>query len=1008
MKIPPSIARDTLPCSATTRSTTGQPTLAAPSEQHEATDTGESSHTATTTTSTHTTSTDTAKSTHTTTTCLTDETTTTTLVDPHAPVGPQATLSPQAEEVQQASRIGTRQMAEAIAGNHPDQVEKLLTRAPFLLNRPLRTGETPLQMAARKGREDIVRALLAHKDIEPDKADIQGMTPLHEAAAKGYHRIVMALLNKGARPDVVEQDRRATPLHLAVIGQHTQVVQALLEKLPTGVDARLKSGATPFFLAIDAGHLDTARQLMAHKADINIPLLNKVRPLHMACQKGTPELLSWLLQQTPGLFLIAPNDMNLLHFAAMNIAHGAQNLDLIRQLHPDVFRPLQARPSVWLNLPVSTAIECGQPEDVVNRLTPPGAAPDPVQRLVATTYTRGRLMCGVDLDDTTITELVKIGQRGGIAMEKHGSGGAIFTWHEWSTLNIQRGEFAICHLKTRWDEPLQCVMVETGTSEEVPLVDVARVLHNKGVLRVLFLGDFVVRAAAPIQRRLQYDPSFLLPDNGDFLDLHYVFVGREGTTLTALNTDAATHFLHDCVQGKSHGVPGHSLFDVSAQPLTTLTWDAKEREFLLQRRDAPTLNKANTLNIPTESAQSALLFRYIHDKDHRKLKELLTVYHVRADVTFAGDTALHLACGSGNVRAARLLLDHYADLTRLSKTGQNALDIACSAGHAVIVELLLQRGAVANAVGKQGQTLLNIASALGNGKIVQLLLRHGAPVNPENVEKPSALGQACYNGHLDVANMLLDAGASIDWTGTGGSNTPLMLASAQGHVVVAEWLLVQGAMVNKTNNAASTALHLAARRGHTPVVRLLLDKGAEVDPKNASHQTPLVIAIAEKRSDIAKLLLLHKANAEQTVGETNTSVLHFAIATVAGQNEGVQRQQVAVIELMLQQGASADLPNENGNTPLMVASSLNLHTVVSLLRNFSVQVNHQNHEGDTAIHIACRHGHHLVVKELLQMSPNLAIKNQRHKKASDLAEANGNPQLLQLMRPTARKKWFRL
>lgn len=1007
MTIPTSTARGPLPSSATTRSTTGQRTRAAPSAQDEAPDEGGSIHTTTTTTSTNTTSTDTAKSTQTTTTCLTGETTTT-LVDPHAPVGPQATLSPQAEEVQQASRIGTRQMAEAIAGNHPDQVEKLLARAPFLLNRPLRTGETPLQMAARKGRGDIVGLLLAHKDIEPDKADIQGMTALHEAAAKGYHRIVMALLNKGARPDVVEQDRRATPLHLAVMGQHVRVVQALLEKQPTDVDARLKSGATPFFLAIDAGHLGTAQQLMTHGADINIPLLNKVRPLHMACQKGTPELLSWLLQQTPGLFLIAPNDMNLLHFAAMNIAHGAQNLDLIRQLHPDVFRALQASPSFWLNLPVSTAIECGQPEDVVNLLTPPGAAPDPVQRLVATTYTKGRLMCGVDLDDTTITELVKIGQRGGIAMEKHGSGGAIFTWYEWNTLNIQRGEFAICHLKTRWDEPLQSVMVETGTSEEMPLVDVARVLYNKGVLRVLFLGDFVVRAAAPIQRRLQCDPSFLLPDNGDFLDLHYVFVGREGTTLAALNTDAATHFLHDCVQGKSHGVPGHSLFDVSAQPLTTLTWDAKEREFLLQRREMPTLSTTNTLNIPTESAQSALLFRYIHDKDHRKLKELLTVHHVRADVTFAGDTALHLACGSGNVRAARLLLDHYADLTRLSKTGQNALDIACSAGHAAIVELLLQRGAVANAVGKQGQMLLNIASALGNGKIVQLLLRHGAPVNPENAEKPSALGQACYNGHLDVANMLLDAGASIDWTGTGGSNTPLMLASAQGHVVVAEWLLEQGAMVNKTNNAASTALHLAARRGHTQVVRLLLDKGAEVDPKNASHQTPLVIAIAEKRSDIARLLLLHKANAEQTVGETNTSVLHFAIATVAGQNEGVQRQQGSVIELMLQQGASADLPNENGNTPLMVASSLNLHSVVSLLRNFGVQVNHVNHALETAVHVACRNGHHLVVHELLQMGPNLEIKNRQGKRAWDLAKANGNPQLLQLMRPTARKKWFRL
>ena len=47
-------------------------------------------------------------------------------------------------------------------------------------------GETPLFVAARKGREKVVKALLERVDVNPNTADICGKTPLYIAAKEGH------------------------------------------------------------------------------------------------------------------------------------------------------------------------------------------------------------------------------------------------------------------------------------------------------------------------------------------------------------------------------------------------------------------------------------------------------------------------------------------------------------------------------------------------------------------------------------------------------------------------------------------------------------------------------------------------------------------------------------------------------------------------------------------------------------------------------------------------------
>lgn len=86
-------------------------------------------------------------------------------------------------------------------------------------------------------------------------------------------------------------------------------------------------------------------------------------------------------------------------------------------------------------------------------------------------------------------------------------------------------------------------------------------------------------------------------------------------------------------------------------------------------------------------------------------------------------TPLAYACGSGQLEAARLLLDRGASMDGTGKEGRTPLMDAAHGGSAEVIELLLARGAPINARSKRNLTALH---CVRRRKIYDLLVRHGA------------------------------------------------------------------------------------------------------------------------------------------------------------------------------------------------------------------------------------------------------------------------------------------
>jgi ankyrin repeat protein len=154
-------------------------------------------------------------------------------------------------------------------------------------------GRTALMWAARLGRADVVRLLLASRS-NVNVNDKVGLTPLMLAARYGHAEVVRVLIGAGANVSAAECDG-SDSLLFAVENQHTQVVRELLA---AGADpnCQSKDGATPLLEASQCACAECVRQLLDAGADVDTSDKNGTTALMKAARAGSLESLQMLLE----------------------------------------------------------------------------------------------------------------------------------------------------------------------------------------------------------------------------------------------------------------------------------------------------------------------------------------------------------------------------------------------------------------------------------------------------------------------------------------------------------------------------------------------------------------------------------------------------------------------------------------------------------------------------------------------------------------------------------------
>ena len=186
-------------------------------------------------------------------------------------------------------------------------------------------------------------------------------------------------------------------------------------------------------------------------------------------------------------------------------------------------------------------------------------------------------------------------------------------------------------------------------------------------------------------------------------------------------------------------------------------------------------------------------------------------------------------------------------------------------------------------------------------QVAALLDRNPALANAADENGQAALVAAKYYRQDAAAELLASRGATLD----------IFSAALMGRADVIENLVAQDrSLVTLLSRDGWTALHLAAFFGQSQAARLLLNKGAPVNARstNAMANTPLHAAAAGGNTAIVKLLLDFGANAN-LLQHGGFTPLHAA----------AQMGDVEMARALVGAGANVSARAENQQRPIDLA-----------------------------------------------------------------------------------------
>ncbi|CAG0896064.1 unnamed protein product [Cyprideis torosa] len=188
--------------------------------------------------------------------------------------------------------------------------------------------------------------------------------------------------------------------------------------------------------------------------------------------------------------------------------------------------------------------------------------------------------------------------------------------------------------------------------------------------------------------------------------------------------------------------------------------------------------------------------------------------------------------------------------------------------------------------------------------------------------------------------------------------------------------------------------------------KVLIETKAKVNARNERGETPLYVATMNDRHSVVEVLLSNHADPKATTSSQQRSPLHEARS---GETAGLLIQKGAVVDcrdkwgrtplhdavtagredvvrILLANNASLHIADEGGETPLQKVKSEN---ITQLVLQHVPDLNQQNEEGNTLLHLWCQDGNEEAVKCLLKQGVDNDIQNKKGETALDIARAKG-------------------
>lgn len=210
-------------------------------------------------------------------------------------------------------------------------------------------------------------------------------------------------------------------------------------------------------------------------------------------------------------------------------------------------------------------------------------------------------------------------------------------------------------------------------------------------------------------------------------------------------------------------------------------------------------------------------------------------------------------------------------------------------------------------------------------------------------------------------------------------------ARSGSRAAMASALAAHRDLLNAKDPAGSTLLHHAAAFGAIDTLTFLLDAGADPAAKNRRGSTPLHWAI----HDEAKVRLLLSRGASVNVKQVEGRTPLYQAASLGNGT--------AIVKLLLAHGADPNIAIANGRTPLMAAAARGDLDTMALLLDARAGVDTKDSAGDTALILAAGDSDPRAVRLLLDRGADAKARTKRNETALGNAGTAGNEETVRLL-----------
>ncbi len=298
----------------------------------------------------------------------------------------------------------------------------------------------------------------------------------------------------------------------------------------------------------------------------------------------------------------------------------------------------------------------------------------------------------------------------------------------------------------------------------------------------------------------------------------------------------------------------------------------------------------------------------------------------------------------------------------------NMLLQACKNNQKSVVQTFLKRGGVdVNKRDESGNTPLIYACQKSARDLAKLLLEHGADAGLGNQKNRMPVHFAAESGNIQIINMLIDAGADVNCTDNNGI-TPLMLLAQNGKTDAALKLLKNpDTDISIKDNDGRMAIDYATSAGLKELVKALSE--AKEEHADTYGNTSLHHACWNEQSEVVKILLEKDLSSVNKPNDEGESPLILA----------TEKSNLMIVELLLAAGAQADYANSNGVLPLHIAADKGDLFVGKALLAAGAGIDKKTSDGQTPLILAARNGKNDFTAMLIEMGADVnSVDNDQH------------------------------